>query len=248
MVPSGRSARGETSAPRVLVVDVGGTRVKLRASGVRERRDVQSGPGMGPHELVAAVARLSADWDFEAVSVGYPGVVQAGRPAVEPMNLGGGWVGFDFAAAFGRPVKILNDAALQAVGGYRGGRMLFLGLGTGLGSALIADSRILPLELAHLPYRKGRTFEQYVGKAGRKRLGLSKWQKHVAEVVAHLRAALQADEVLLGGGRAEELAELPPGARLGGNEHAFAGGFLLFGDTPFASQVPEFRPRARRKA
>ncbi len=241
---------GETGAPRVLVVDVGGTRVKLRASGVRERRDVESGPGMGPREMVAAVTRLSADWDFEAVSVGYPGVVRAGRPAVEPVNLAAGWVGFDFAAAFGRPVKILNDAALQAVGGYQGGRMLFLGLGTGLGSALIADTRILPLELAHLPYRKGRSFERYLGKAGRKRLGLRKWRKHVAEVVAHLRAALQADEVLLGGGRAEELEWLPEQTRLGGNEHAFTGGFLLFGDTPFAAQVPEFRPeprRARRK-
>jgi polyphosphate glucokinase len=252
MVPPGARRRGRLGAQRtpgqkILTVDVGGTRVKLKICGASERRDVDSGPRMGPAEMAEAVRRLSAGWDYDVVSLGYPGVVVHGRPASEPKNLAPGWVAFDYAAAFERPVKILNDAALQAVGGYRGGKMLFLGLGTGLGSALIADALIQPLELAHLPYRKGRTFEDYVGKAGRARLGLRKWQKHVGLVVELLRAALQADEVLLGGGRAEELEWLPDRARLGGNEHAFAGGALLFGDTPFAAQVPEFRRAARRR-
>lgn len=226
---------------KILVIDVGGTHVKVKLCGQSERRELDSGPRMGPTEMVEAVRRLSADWDYEVVSLGYPGVVQRGRPVVEPANLASGWVAFDYAAALRQPVKILNDAALQAIGGYRGGKMLFLGLGTGLGSALIADATILPLELAHLPYRKGRTYEEYLGKQGRKRLGLAKWQKHVFAVVELLHAALEADEVLLGGGRAEELDELPSHARLGSNEHAFAGGALLWGDTPFAAQVPEFR-------
>lgn len=234
---------------RILVIDVGGTRVKARLAGGSERRAVDSGPRMDARAMVAAVQALCADWEYDVVSLGYPGVVVDGRPVREPANLAAGWVACDYAAAFARPIKLLNDAALQAVGGYRGGRMLFLGLGTGLGSALIADGTILPLELAHLPYRKERSYEEYLGKAGRARLGRAKWQKHAARVVELLRAALVADEVLIGGGRADELAELPKAARrhvrIGGNEHAFEGGELLWGDTPFAAQVPEFRPEAK---
>jgi polyphosphate glucokinase len=227
---------------KILVVDVGGTHVKLKPPH-GERRAADSGPEMGPAEMVAAVRALVPDASYDVVSLGYPGVVRDGRAAREPANLAPGWVDFDFAAAFGRPVKLLNDAALQAVGGYRGGKMLFLGLGTGLGSALIADERILPLELAHLPYRKERTYEDYLGKAGRARLGRRKWEKNAARVIELLADALVVDEVLLGGGRAEELSELVAASdgrlRLGSNAHAFDGGLALWGDTPFAAQVPE---------
>lgn len=234
----------ETSM-KILVVDVGGTSVKLKLAEGSERREADTGASFGPEQLVEAVRELAAGWEYDAVSLGYPGVVVASRPVRDPFNLAPGWVGFDFAGALARPVKILNDAALQAVGGYRGGKLLFLGLGTGLGSALIADGHILPLELAHLPYRKGRTYEHYLGKAGRKRLGRRKWQKHATAVIELLRAALVVDEVLIGGGRADELAALPrrpSWIRIGGNEHAFDGGALLFGDSPFARQVPELRP------
>ncbi len=229
---------------RVLVVDVGGTRVKLKLPGDSERRDADSGPRLGPAQMVALVRQLAADLEYDAVSLGYPGVVVAGRPAREPANLGPGWVGFDFAAAFERPLKVLNDAALQAVGGYRGGKLLFLGLGTGLGSALIAEHHILPLELAHLPYKKGRSFEEVLGKKGRARLGNRKWRKHAVRSIELLRAALQADEILIGGGNADALGTLPPAlqarVRIGGNEDAFEGGLRLWNDANFAAQVPEF--------
>jgi polyphosphate glucokinase len=183
---------------------------------------------MTPDQMVAKVKDLTADWTFHALSIGYPGLVVHGRIVAEPVNLGRGWVGFDFDAAFGVPVKLINDAAMQALGSYEGGRMLFLGLGTGMGSAMIVDGRLEPMELAHLPYRKDRTYEDYVGLAGLNRMGREKWQKHVFAVVEIFRAALEPDSIVLGGGNAAKLTALPRGARLGRNLNAFAGGFRLW--------------------
>jgi len=216
---------------KILVIDVGGTHVKIRATGEREERKADSGPTMTARQMVTAVKRLSADWAYDHVSIGFPGPVVHGHPVAEPHNLGGGWTGFDFRRAFGRPVKMINDAAMQALGSYRGGRMLFLGLGTGLGSALVIDGVLEPMELGHLPYKHGRTFEEYVGIRGLKRLGTSRWRKHVLDVIERLRAALNADDVVIGGGNAARLAKPPPGARLGDNENAFLGGFRLWNGT-----------------
>src|SRR5213080_2695753 len=185
---------------RVLVVDVGGTRVKVLATGEKAPREFASGPTLTAEQMVAGVRTAAAGWKYDAVSIGYPGPVLHGRPVAEPHNLGPGWVGFDFRKAFGRPVKIINDAAMQALGSYRGGRMLFLGLGTGLGSALIVDGVLEPMELAHLPYKKGRTYEEYVGKKGLKRMGKKKWRRHVEDVIERFRLALNVDDVVLGGG------------------------------------------------
>jgi polyphosphate glucokinase len=178
--------------------------------------------------MVAAVRAATADWKYDAVSIGYPGAVVHGRPIIEPNHLGSGWVGFDFRKALGRPVRIVNDAAMQALGSYQGGRMLFLGLGTGLGSALIVDNVLEPMELAHLPYKKGRTYEDYLGLAGLERLGKRKWRHQVNEVVQQLKNAVQADYVVLGGGNARLLKKLPPGTRLGENSNAFQGGYRLW--------------------
>jgi predicted NBD/HSP70 family sugar kinase len=213
---------------KVLVIDVGGTNVKILVTGKRVPRKVPSGPGMTASGMVAAVQQLAADWSYDVISLGYPGAVLGGRPAAEPKNLSDGWVGFDFAKTFGCPVKVINDAAMQALGSYEGGRMLFLGLGTGLGSALITDGVLVPMELAHLLYRKGRTYEDYLGLRGLKRYGKKKWLRYVADVVASLRDALQADYVVLGGGNATKLKHLPERVRLGGNRHAFLGGFRLW--------------------
>jgi len=213
---------------KVLAIDVGGTHVKVLATGRKKHLQIDSGPTMTPKKMIAAVRAASAGWKYEAVSIGYPGAVVHGHPVAEPHNLGRGWVGFDFRKAFGRPVKVINDAAMQALGSYRGGRMLFLGLGTGLGSALIVDGVLEPMELAHLPYKNGRTYEDYVGLAGLKRLGKKKWRRHVADVVAQLEKALQADYVVLGGGNAKLLNRLQPGTRLGDNANAFIGGFRLW--------------------
>ncbi len=218
------------TAMHVLAVDVGGTHVKILATGQRVPRKVASGPTMTPAQMVAAVRRLAAGWSYDAVSIGFPGLVIHGRIAAEPRNLGRGWAGFDFQRAFGRPVRIVNDAAIQALGSYRGGRMLFLGLGTGLGSALVVDGDVEPMELAHLPYKKGRTYEDYVGAAGLRRLGKKKWRKHVAEVIDLLRAALEPEDVVVGGGNAKKLDGLPPGVRLGDNANAFKGAFRLWDD------------------
>jgi polyphosphate glucokinase len=215
----------------VLAIDIGGSHVKLLASRAREALRFSSGTTLTPRQMVKQAMRLAADWRYAAVSIGYPGVVVHGRIAAEPRHLGRGWVGFDFGKAFGCPVRIINDAAMQALGSYAGGRMLFLGLGTGLGSAMIVDGRVEPMELAHLPYRKSRTFEEYVGAAGLKRLGLEKWRKHVRAVVAILRAALEPDYVVLGGGNARRLGRLPRGVRLGDNADAFNGGFRLWKKT-----------------
>jgi polyphosphate glucokinase len=212
----------------ILVLDVGGTHVKLLASGQTERREFTSGPSFTPVLMVDRVKSLASDWNYDAITIGYPGLVVHGRIAAEPANMGRGWTGFDFGAAFGLPVKLINDAAMQALGSYEGGRMLFLGLGTGLGSALIVDGTLEPMELAHLPYRKGRTYEDYLGLAGLKRLGRHKWQKHVLAVVELLRKALEPDSVVIGGGNAARLTDLPPGVRLGTNANAFLGGFRLW--------------------
>jgi polyphosphate glucokinase len=181
--------------------------------------------------MVTAFKQLAADWTYEAVSIGYPGPVVDDRPLHDPRNLGPGWVGFDFRQAFGCPVKLINDAAMQALGSYQGGRLLFLGLGTGLGSAMIVDGLVAPMELAHLPYKNGRTYEDYVGLRGQKRLGKKRWRRHVTAVVELLQAALEPDDVVIGGGNAKKLAELPPSCRLGDNANAFIGGFRLWQET-----------------
>jgi predicted NBD/HSP70 family sugar kinase len=213
---------------KILVVDVGGTHVKLLASGQKDPVKLDSGPKMTAAKMVKAVRKVTAGWDYSGVSIGYPGPVIHGHPLSEPHNLGRGWVGFDFKKAFGRPVKILNDAAMQALGIYKSGRMLFLGLGTGLGSAMIVDGVLEPMEVAHLPYKKGRTFEDYLGLRGLQRLGKKRWRRHVAKVVEELKNALEADYVVLGGGNAKLLKKLPPGSRLGDNSTAFTGGFRLW--------------------
>jgi polyphosphate glucokinase len=217
------------SKRRVLTVDVGGTHVKFELSGNAERREFKSGPRLSAKRMVATVKKMTADWRYDVVSVGYPGVVRRDRIIAEPRNLGRGWRDFNFAKAFGCPVKVVNDAVMQALGSYQGGRMLFLGLGTGLGTSMIVDGVIVPMELAHLPYRKGKTFEYYVGAAGRRRLGSKKWRKHVIDVVRRLAAALQPEYVVLGGGNAKKLGRrLPPRVRLRGNDSAFEGGFKLW--------------------
>lgn len=228
--PFHRVASGPVSGQvmKVLVVDVGGTSVKVFVSGQQAVRKFRSGPALSPKQMIAGVVAATEDWIYDAVSIGYPGPVSRGRLLEEPRNLGVGWVGFDFMKAFGCPVKVVNDAAMQALGSYEGGRMLFLGLGTGLGSALIVDKVIMPMELAHLPYRKGRTFEDYVGLRGLERLGKTKWRQAVDDVVTRLKTALVADYVVLGGGNAKKLVQLPEGARLGDNAHAFIGGERLW--------------------
>jgi predicted NBD/HSP70 family sugar kinase len=198
------------------------------ATGHRHPIKIPSGPSMTAKRMVRAVRKATAGWDFDVVSIGYPGAVLHGKPASEPHNLGGGWVGFNFRRAFGRPVRILNDAAMQALGSYRRGRLLFLGLGTGLGTALIVDGVLEPMELAHLPYKKGRTYEEYVGKTGLKRLGKRKWRRHVDDVITRLKTALEVDEVVIGGGNAKLLKRLPRGVRLGTNANAFLGGYRIW--------------------
>jgi ribulose-phosphate 3-epimerase len=216
---------------KVLTIDIGGTHVKVMLSPKSEKREFLSGPKLTAKDMVAKVKDLTTDWNFDVVSIGYPGPVVHNRPIAEPCNLGTGWVGFDFARAFGCPVKIVNDAVMQAFGSYSGGRMLFLGLGTGLGSALIIDGVIEPMELAHLPYKKDKTFEGYLGCNTMKRVGKKKWRANVAAVVKHLAAAFEPDYVVLGGGNAKKLKALPPRTRLGDNDNAFAGGFYLWDES-----------------
>src|SRR5579862_3343333 len=215
---------------RILVVDVGGTHVKILATGHRTPIKIRSGPDLTPAAMIRAVraAAATAGWEYDVVSIGDPGAVVHGKPIAEPHNLGGGWVGFAFRRAFGRPVRVINDAAMPGLGSSEGGRMLFLGLGPGLGAALIVDGVLEPMELAHLPYRHGRTYEDYVGLRGRKRLGKKKTRQHVADVVARLKTALEADSVVLGGGNAKLIKKPPAGVRLGSNAFAFRGGFRLW--------------------
>ena len=216
-----------SAAKKVLVIDVGGTSVKILATGQNEERSFPSGPTLTPRQMVSGVKKLARGWTYDMVSIGYPGPVLHGCPIAEPHNLGRGWVGFDFAAAFGRPVKVVNDAAMQALGGYNGGKMLFLGLGTGLGSTLIVNGIVEPMELGHLPYKKG-TYEDYVGRAGLERYGKKKWRRHVADVVARFIAALEPDDTVIGGGNVKKLDTLPPHSRAGENANAFRGGFRLW--------------------
>lgn len=215
-------------ARKILVVDVGGTHIKILASGHRTPRKIASGPKMTAQMMCDWVKKASEDWAHDVASIGYPGPVVHGSPIREPHNLGKSWVGFDYQKALGCPVKIINDAAMQALGSYQGGRMLFLGLGTGLGSAMIVDGIVEPMEIAHLPYKHGKTYEDYLGLRGLKHLGKSKWRHYVARVVEELRTALNADYVVLGGGNAKKLHKLPPKTRLGNNENAFLGGYRLW--------------------
>jgi predicted NBD/HSP70 family sugar kinase len=213
---------------RVLVVDVGGSHVKALATGHKVPVRFDSGPAMTAKLMVRGVRKATSTWHFDRVSIGIPAPVVHGKLLSEPRNLGSGWVGFNFRKAFGCPVKIVNDAAMQALGSYKGGRMLFLGLGTGLGSALIVDGVIEPMELAHLPYKHDRTYEEYIGEKGLKRLGKKQWRRHVLDVIDRLKAALEVDDVVVGGGNAGLLRALPKGVRLGSNAHAFAGGYRLW--------------------
>jgi len=213
----------------VLVIDIGGTHVKLLVTGQDEPVRFASGPTLTPRQMVAGVKKLARGWKYQAISMGYPGLVLNGRVVAEPHNLGRGWVAFDYRAALGRPVKVINDAAMQALGSYKGGKMLFLGLGTGLGSTVIADGVVEPMELAHLPYRKA-TYEDYVGLRGLEKRGKKKWRRHVEQVVEKLTQALEPDDVVIGGGNAKKLKALPPHSRLGNNSNAFLGGFRLWED------------------
>ena len=202
--------------------------MKARVSSSREVRQFESGPHLTPRQLVAQLHRLTGDWTYDVVSIGYPGVVVHDKIVAEPHNLGRGWIGFDFKKAFGRPTRVMNDAAMQAIGSYEGGRMLFLGLGTGLGSAMIVDGVVEPMELAHLPFKKGRTYEDYLGARGRRRLGAKKWSRGAKKIVEQLRSILEADYVVLGGGNARKLTKIPANARLGNNDFAFLGGFRFW--------------------
>jgi polyphosphate glucokinase len=218
-------------AKRVLVIDIGGTSVKLLASGESTRRRFPSGPKMTPSQMVKKTIKLVSDWNYSVISIGYPGPVLHGRPVSEPYNLGGSWVGFDFAKAFACPVKVVNDAAMQALGSYKGGKMLFLGLGTGLGTAMIVNGIVEPMELGHLPYKKA-TYEDYLGRAGLERVGKKRWRRYVEEIVERLMGALEPDDVVIGGGNVKKLKHLPPGCREGNNNNAFLGGFRLWEAPP----------------
>jgi polyphosphate glucokinase len=223
---------------RILVIDVGGTHVKVRATGARKRVEIPSGLRMTARKMVVAVKKAVVGWRYDVITMGYPGAVLHGHIASEPHNLGPGWVGFDFRRALGRPVKIINDAAMQALGSYGGKRMLFLGLGTGLGSAMMVNGVLEPMELAHLPYKKGRDYEDYVGLAGLKRLGKKKWRRSVNDVVRRLQTALEVDYVVLGGGNARLLRKLPRGARWGDNANAFRGGARLWAKSFLPAHSP----------
>ena len=224
----------------VLAIDIGGTSVKMLATGQNERRQFPSGPKLTPRRMVAVVKKLAGDWKYDVVSIGYPGQVRFNRPTGEPRNLAKGWVGFNFEAAFKRPVKVINDAAMQALGSYRGGTMLFLGFGTGLGSALVTEGVLVPIELAHLSYKKG-TYEDYLGMRGLQRLGKKKWREEVAYCVRRFLPAFHLDDVVLGGGNVKKLEKLPKGCRGGDNFYAFLGGFRLW-------QSEGVRPARPKKA
>src|ERR671923_1470510 len=217
MTPSksrGRRRMSEASHLNVLVIDIGGTHVKVLATGQAQPREFPSGPTLTPKKMVSGVKKLTAEWKYDVVSIGYPGPVLRDRPVAEPHNLAAGWVGFHFGEAFGCPLKLINDAAMQALGSYRSGKLLFLGLGTGLGSAMVVDGIIAPMELAHLPYKRG-TYEDYVGERSLEKRGKKKWRRHVANVVELLTTAFEPDDVVLGGGNVKKLKKLPKGCREG---------------------------------
>ncbi len=230
----------------ILAIDLGGTHVKVLLQGESEVRKARSGPRMTPRQLTSAVRSLTRGWRYDRISLGYPGIVWRGKPIAEPCNLGKGWVGFNFRKSLGHPVRIINDAAMQAIGSYRGGRMLFLGLGTGLGTALILDGVIEATELAHLPYKKGRTYEEYLGIAGLERLGRKKWEQAVFDVTERLRTAFEVEYVVIGGGNAARLKSLPPGALPGDNMNAFKGAFRLWLEPGWAAPASHRRPRRIR--
>ena len=236
-MPGKRTRSGRRAPRRILVIDVGGSHVKFRVDARGPIGKFTSGPGLGPQRMVQKVLKRAAGLRYEAVSNGYPGLVLHGRIAGEPHNLAEGWMSFDFHQAFAKPVRIVNDAAMQAIGSYRGGRMLFLGLGTGLGATLIIDGVVEPTEIAHMPYRHGRTFEDCLGERGRRRLGTRKWRRKVADVVAHLRLVLEADYVVLGGGNSARLKKLPAHARRGDNRNAFLGGVRAWHDLDPAGRL-----------
>lgn len=225
---SGENRAMPASTRRILVIDVGGAHVKLRVDAHGKIRKFASGPKMAPADMMREIRRLTRGSPFDGVSMGYPGLVLRGRIAAEPHNLGAGWVGFDFAKAFGKPVRIVNDAAMQAIGSYNGGRMLFLGLGTGLGVALVIDGELEATEFGHLPYKRGRSYEDYVGESGRERRGNRKWRKAVLDIIAHLQAVFEVDYVVLGGGNAVRMKKLPRTVRLGDNKNAFTGGLRMW--------------------
>jgi polyphosphate glucokinase len=241
-------ANAEETERKILAVDVGGTHVKVLATGQRVPRKAISGSSMTPGKMVEDVKSLTRDWKYDVVSMGYPGPVVLGRPLHEPHNLGRGWVGFNFGKAFGRPTKIVNDAAMQALGSYRGGRMLFLGLGTGLGSAMVVDGIVQPMELAHLPYKKGKTYEDYIGLRGLERLGKKKWRRHVADIVERLQKALEPDYVVLGGGNIKKLKKLPAGTERGDNANAFRGGFRLWQGEQAKIPAPAKKTASRKES
>jgi polyphosphate glucokinase len=224
----GRARHAARTPRHILVLDVGGTHVKFQINARGREWMFESGPKLTAAAMTRKVRKLLGDARYDAVSLGYPGLVVHGKVAAEPFNLGRGWVGFNFERALGKPVKVINDAAMQAIGSYRGGRMLFLGLGTGLGATLIVDGVVEPTEVGHLPYKHGRTFEDYVGEHGRKRRGNKKWRKSVCDVIAKLKYAFEADYVVLGGGNATRLKKLPPTVRRGNNRNAFAGGVRIW--------------------
>ncbi len=228
-----------------LAIDIGGTHVKIRIPSEMEKREFESGPTLTPKQMVDGVKKLSTGWKFDSISIGLPAPIRNNKPVKNPANLGPGWMDFDYDADFGVPVKIINDAAMQAVGSYKAGRMLFLGLGTGLGSCLIVDHSIVPLELAHMPYRKGKTFEDFVGLRGLKKLGKKRWRKQVSDVCDILYAALLPDEIVIGGGNVKNLKELPDHCRAGDNANAFEGGFRLW-QKDWASAVPEYDDKPKK--
>ena len=251
-MPTRPRKRPRTSKPpdpaHVLVIDVGGSHVKFRMGARGPIRRFGSGPDMTADEMARKVRKRARDLPYQAVAIGYPGLVLRGRIAAEPFNLGAGWVGYDFEKTLGRPVRVVNDATMQALGSYEGGRMLFLGLGTGLGATLILDGTVEPMEIGHMPYKRGRTFEDYAGERGRKRMGNKKWRKAVAEVVTRLKEVLEVDYVVLCGGNSARLKELPEGVRLGDNLNAFKGGLHLWsGDDPLAVSISR-RQRAAAPA
>ena len=228
-----------------LAIDIGGTHVKIRIPSEMEKREFESGPTLTPKQMVEGVKKLSTGWKFDSITIGLPAPIRNNKPVKNPANLGPGWMDFDYDADFGVPVKIINDAAMQAVGSYKAGRMLFLGLGTGLGSCLIVDHSIVPLELAHMPYRKGKTFEDFVGLRGLKKLGKKRWRKQVSDVCDILYAALLPDEIVIGGGNVKNLKELPDHCRAGDNANAFEGGFRLW-QKDWASAVPEYDDKPKK--